>query len=156
MKRLIFTAAMIAISAPAYAQQYDDPAVAVCEFMMLGGQVAPPGYQRTNTSIDGSTVSIDYEVQVLNIAPRQATYACTFSVSEDGKFSIDRPRNPEADLCSDGHEARLATFQASPDGSEEKYLARAEIERCQSIMQAELEDMRRVISDVLCRWPKWG
>lgn len=70
---------------PAAAQEYDDPAVAVCEWELKNTKIPPEAeYRRESASIDGSTVIITYSTSVLKTRPIEADYACEFEEGEGG------------------------------------------------------------------------
>ncbi len=80
---MIFVYSLL-VASPARAQ-YDDPAVAACEFSLK--QEINPGisYKRTAATITAASVTLTYEISALGTRPKQQSRKCEFALA-GGKF----------------------------------------------------------------------
>lgn len=134
MARLIlaFVLVLSALQA-AQAQQYDDPAVALCEYYRFGGNAVPQAYKRVGSKIEGLIVTLSYEYSVLNIKPRIEDISCTFQLGEDGRFEFPQPHAAEALECTDKVEALDGVKKPVP-GSPEALALVDELQNCLKVM----------------------
>jgi hypothetical protein len=76
---------MVAVSWPLQALAYDDPAVAVCQFVAFGGRdPAKDGFERVAAEIDGSDVILTFGKSVLNTKPKLTEMSCQFESGAGG------------------------------------------------------------------------
>ena len=92
------------------AQQYEDPAIAICEFVKLHEQTRDPSYQRLSGDIHKQTASIIYEMSVLNLAPTTQIAECRYSLSEGG-YQLDLAETELERACVEARDGgrQLAT-----------------------------------------------
>ncbi len=85
---------------PKAAHQYDDPAIAVCEFDLKNrAELSLIGYKRLDAKIDGNIVVISYSTSALITQPVDHTYSCKF-VFTDTKFKLVEDKIKEmSDRC---------------------------------------------------------
>ena len=89
MTRLL--AVLILFTAPAWAsaQEFDDPAVVVCELVARANyEIAPIKVTRTSATVDGLNVQISFDRQILNSEPITQDLTCPFKLS-GGKYMLD-------------------------------------------------------------------
>lgn len=142
---LAVTAALLPSS---NAQEYDDPAIAACEFILLQGKEAPTGYERTSAEIAGLNVTIRYTVQVLNVQPRSKEHTCEYELRPDGSFAPKLPTQPAAvTACNvkiDGF--KLEEFETL--SSTERAKVKAEVEACQATLADYMTSTLKLLTDV--------
>jgi hypothetical protein len=84
-KRLWRVWVLVAIAWPLPALAYDDPAVAVCQFVAFGGRdPAKDGFERVAAKIDGSDVILTFGKSVLNTKPKLTEMTCRFEAGAGG------------------------------------------------------------------------
>ena len=66
---------------------YDDPAVSVCENVILASLPSSIQYRRLGGIVSGSVATVRYQTQLGNTAPSEAERACDFQLN-DGHFSL--------------------------------------------------------------------
>jgi len=97
-----FTLLSSAVSSPftASAQQYDDPAIAICEFVKLNEKMRDPSYQRLSGDIHNQTASIIYQMSVLNLPPTTQIVECRYQLA-DGRYEFDFAQTEMEKACVD-------------------------------------------------------
>jgi len=150
MRALAGIGLVMMLALPVAAQPYDDPAVAVCEFILLGGKPAPEHYQRTGAAVSGLQVTIDYTYEVLNVEPKPRQSFCNFKVNDDGTFSPEvEIRSPESDKCG----ARIEEISSQPGladlPEDEKAQLRSELERCSAVLRRQSERGMSIMADIV-------
>ena len=76
---------MVAILWPLPATAYDDPTVAVCQFVAFGGRdPSKDGFERVEAKIDGLDVLLTFGKSVLNTKPKLTEMSCRFEPGAGG------------------------------------------------------------------------
>lgn len=119
------------------AAAFDDPAVAVCEWVVKNYDGTPgiESYKRISASVDHREVHLEFETSALNTAPVRATRDCAFRLQNDGFVFDDPPPSPAN--C----DAELAAYKKSwaPQVSEA-------LEDCRQRLEAELDRLSRILA----------
>lgn len=138
------------LALPVAAQPYDDPAVAACEFILLGGKPAPEHYQRTGATVSGLQVTIDYTYEVLNVEPKPRQSFCNFKVNDNGTFSPEvEIRSPEFDGCSSRIDEISGRSGLTDLPEDEKARLRSELDRCRTVLQRETAKGMSIMTDIV-------
>lgn len=130
MWRLVCCSAWLLLCAPAFAEGYDDPAVAICEFDYFNGKSPPEGYMRTNAEVAGDAASVSYEMATLNIRPRPGEFSCTYRLTDRG-FLLHGPMSPEAAACLENLPRLQEEIKKHKVGSTIRFNLQGEINQCQ-------------------------
>lgn len=98
-------------------EEWDDPAIAVCEWLVKHEDVSPDSkYDRMSASIEGSSAVISYSISVLNTAPETKTRHCEFFL-DGAEFMLKDPPVPMKD-CQKEIDAAMplqARLNTDPD-----------------------------------------
>lgn len=79
---IVTAVALLMPHAPTADAQWDDPAVAACEWLAQRQDVLPAqNYQRISAKIDGNSVVLAFHVSALNTAPEKMEKICSFEMS---------------------------------------------------------------------------
>ena len=86
---------LICVAWPFPAAAYDDPAVAVCQFVAFAGRdPAKDGFERVAAKIDRSEVILTFGKSVLNTKPKLTDVTCRFE-SGTGGIRLVGPHFPD-------------------------------------------------------------
>jgi len=110
MRALLAFLLVLVATAWASAQQFDDPAVTVCELLMQPEyEIEKNVYRRLSASVAGQGAAIDAEWGVPGARPHSVHYECKYRMS-DGEWALDVPLASEAELTGrPGYRAILAS-----------------------------------------------
>lgn len=106
----------LAMTAPAWAQEYDDPAIVVCELLVRANyEIDPIRVEKTGASIDGSKVEITFDSRVLDSAPAPHSATCPFVLMDD-RWELDTGGHPET-LASISDALAIIGFYPIPESA---------------------------------------
>lgn len=89
MKRLLVFMILLATPAVAGAQEFDDPAVTVCELLIRPQfEIERNVYKRLSASVEGSRAALDFEWGVADAKPKTEHVECPFRLDAEG-FVLD-------------------------------------------------------------------
>lgn len=99
MKVCVLVGVVAALSAiPSYAQEYDDPAVTVCELLIRPEyEIEKNIYRRVSGSVNGSKAILDFEWGVAGARPKAMHVECPFRF-ENEKWVLDFPTAEQSKL----------------------------------------------------------
>lgn len=112
MRSCVVVLAFAVTLLPAQGQDYDDPAIAVCEQELLVQRPPIGTYERISGVIDGSTVQVRYTDTVLNIRPEERQFSCRFALEGD-KFQMVLQLSPDFEACADIDKTKLDSCGAA-------------------------------------------
>lgn len=146
----ILAALVAGYSGCGIAQEYDDPAVAACQYQHLGAGPLPAGWARTRTTISGTDVELAYSVSVLNTRPTEKVMHCTFEKNAQGKFTFAITKDPKVTECQAFMDKVDADAAASlPPAEKQPIMDR--MQECISIFEASLKSTTNMLTDVIMR-----
>ncbi len=127
-------------------EQYDDPAVAACEYD-LRKRVSPvlPGYKRHQAKIEGLRVTLSFTTTALNTRPVPNTHVCQFKLKDNQyRFLEDEKKEDDADCLKlkNNSEAQVSSIM---NGSSPTYIKRAQLGKLLSKMNLCKEKMKKTL-----------
>ena len=131
---------------------YDDPAIAVCEYTKLEGQVfTPDAYNRKAAVVDGLTVHISFTTKPLNTKTQEHHYSCSFKRTGNDFFVLEPILSDQLEVCIEELEVWRNEFKKRWLNAEEKKRFYQKSKECKDIeddLQTRLEQQKRQSVDL--------